>query len=688
MTTHSDVENGAAQDGAAAQSLEEFGRHPAAAWHTLLIGVTLFTTALSVYQLFNLGTIFGYTLLGNQYLYLLIALLMPLTFIFWPGSGKERPFQSGERRRGWIGRVPVYDVVLFLLALATGLYLAFNAETIIYEGWEYAAPDSAIWISYLLWLLVLEAARRVGGIAIFIIVLTLSLYPLYADLLPAVLAGQTVPLADTAIYHTMSEESLLGIPMRAFGNLVIGFLIFGVALQYTGGGQFFLNLAFALLGKVRGGPAKVAIFSSGLMGSMSGSVITNVLTTGVMTIPAMRRVGFSRSYAAGVEACASTGGVLMPPIMGATAFVMATFLEVPYIDIAIAATIPSILYFFGLFMQIDAYAARVNLAGLPKSELPSLKQTIKEGWYFVVVFVLLIWMLIGLNQESWAPYYATALLIAINQAFPYHRWGWRDLRNFFVGTGRLFIELTSLLAGIGLIVGALVVTGKLGNIANDLLSLAGGNVYILLLMGAMTSFVLGIGMTVTAAYIFLAVALAPALIKGGMDPMAVHLFILYWGMLSYITPPVALGAFAASTIAQCKPMAAGFQAMRLGTIIYFIPFFFVFDTAFLLRGDATTILLVLGDALLGIVLLAGALQGYLLRFGSLGSGSFGLASRILLGLAGIALAVPGGGLVPLGTGELWIVALVLTAVALALARFAPDSRFPTKVPPATHERAR
>ncbi|MGO1119252.1 TRAP transporter permease [Rhodovibrionaceae bacterium A322] len=651
------------------------GRQPGKPWQILLMASAIAAILLSIYQLFNLGTIFGYTLLGNQYLYFLIALLMPLTFIFWPLNSKERLFEKGEKRTGWIAQVPFYDVILFALSLACGLFLAANAETIIYEGWEYAAPDNAIWMSYLLWALVLDAARRVGGMAIFVIVLALSFYPLYAGDLPDALSGQPVPLADTAIYHTMSEESLLGIPMRAFGNLVVGFLIFGVALQYTGGGQFFLNLAFALLGKVRGGPAKVAIFSSGLMGSMSGSVITNVLTTGVMTIPAMRKVGFARSYAAGVETCASTGGVLMPPIMGATAFVMATFLEVPYIDIAIAAVIPSALYFFGLFMQIDAYAARVGLEGLPKTELPSLKQTMKEGWYFVVVFILLIWMLIGLNQESWAPYYATALLIGINQVFPYHRWGWQDLKNFITGTGRLFVELTSLLGGIGLIVGALVVTGKLGNIANDLLSLAGGNVYILLLMGAATSFLLGIGMTVTAAYIFLAVALAPALIKGGLDPMAVHLFILYWGMLSYITPPVALGAFAASTIAQCKPMSAGFQAMRLGTIIYFIPFFFVFDTAFLLRGDAMSILTTLVDALLGITLLAAALQGYLLRFGSLGSGPLALASRIILGVAGIFLAVPGGGLVPLDNLELWIVTLVLTAIALGLALMAPNSRY-------------
>ena len=203
--------------------------------------------------------------------------------------------------------------------------------------------------------------------------------------------------------------------MRVFAQLVFGFLVFGISLQYTGGGPFFINLAFALLGHKRGGPAKVSIFSSGLMGSMSGGPISNVLTTGPLSIPAMRRVGFSKEYAAGVEACASTGGVFMPPIMGATAFVMASFLNISYVTVAIAAIVPSVLYFFGLFMQIDAYAARENLAGLPREELPKISQVFKEGWYFLAVFAALIWMLVFLQREAVAPFYATALLLVINQ---------------------------------------------------------------------------------------------------------------------------------------------------------------------------------------------------------------------------------------------------------------------------------
>ncbi|MBU2533585.1 MAG: TRAP transporter fused permease subunit, partial [Alphaproteobacteria bacterium] len=292
------------------------------------------------------------------------------------------------------GRIPLFDQLLALVAFGVAGYFAIKGNAILDVGWEYDAPQHAKYLALVLWALVLEATRRAGGTAIFYVCLLISVYPMISNIAPGFLAGRPVSPEVTVGFHMFGTESMLGIPMNAFANLVVGFLIFGVALQYTGGGAFFLNLAFALLGRHRGGPAKVAIFSSGLMGSMSGSVITNVLTTGVMTIPAMKRVGFRAAYAGGVEACASTGGVLMPPVMGATAFVMATFLEIPYGEIVIAAAFPSILYYLGLYLQIDAYAARNGLKGLPENELPSMVKVLKEGWYFIAVFILLIVMLL------------------------------------------------------------------------------------------------------------------------------------------------------------------------------------------------------------------------------------------------------------------------------------------------------
>jgi TRAP transporter 4TM/12TM fusion protein len=516
-----------------------------------------------------------------------------------------------------------------------------------------------------MWGLVLEAGRRTGGWPIFFVVLVFSTYPTYVHFMPEVISGVAQTPLNTAAFHMYSIESLLGIPMRAFASLVFGFIIFGIALQYTGAGSFFINFAFALLGHVRGAPAKLALFTSGLFGSMSGGPVTNVLTTGALTIPAMKRLGFSAKYAGGVEACASTGGVLMPPIMGATAFVMANFLQVSYVEVMVAAIVPSLLYYFGLFMQIDAYSARHGMKGLPREELQRVSQVMKSGWLYLFVFALLIYMLVHLQQEARAPFYAVALLLVINQ-FTAHRMDRQKILRFIFATGFLHAELAGILAAVGLVVGALVSTGMVGTITNDLVFLAGNNTLVLLMMGALTCFILGMGMTVTAAYIFLAIILAPALIKAGLEPLPVHMFLLYWGMLSFITPPVALAAFAGASIAKADPMATGFEAMRLGTIIYFIPFFFVYNPALLLQGPIGEILIVCGSAVIGVILLSAALQGYLIGLGLLPEGGLGLPARVLIGLGGLTFAVPGGELTGLSHLELTAIAFALTASGIAL----------------------
>ena len=536
------------------------------------------------------------------------------------------------------------------------------------EGWEFSAPEKMQWLSLALVLLAIEGVRRTGGGVVTIIIVIFAVYPLVAGSMPGVLEGTSETLWDTVAYYALSTEALIGIPTRAFAGLVIGFLLFGVALQYTGGGQFFLNLAFSLLGYVRGGPAKVAIFASGLMGSMSGSVITNVLTTGALSIPAMKRIGFKPHVAGGVEACASTGGVLMPPIMGATAFIMAINLEVPYRDIVVAAVIPSVLYFFALFMQIDGYAAKNKLEGLPKAELPTVSQTLKDGWYYVAVFALLIYLLVFMQREAQAPFYATALLLIINQLHPKHRWNWERFVDFLLATGRLFAELAAILVGIGLIVGSLSYSGKIGTLAFELLQLAGNNVALLLILGALASFIMGIGVTVTVAYIILALTLAPALTDSGLSLMGVHMFMLYWGMLSYITPPVALGSFAAASLAQANPMRTGFESMKLVTIIYFVPFFFVLDPGLIMQGEPLHILTVFSCAILGVVVLSTSLQGYLYGVGDLtGMGVIQWPIRLALLVGALSFAMPGNDVVGLGNLELFIIGLVLTGGATLLA---------------------
>ena len=627
-------------------------------WVTGIAAVGSAFLAMDSLRLFAEAPLLDFVItVQNHYYYALMGLLLPLCFLIYPTFRSPKSYY--------------FDSVLSLAAFSSCAFFFVNAETMLDFGWEFLAPSYAVWVSYLLWVLIMEAVRRSGGMVLFLLVLVFSIYPIVADKLPGPISGMSSSLSETASYHVMSIESILGLPFRAFAQLVIGFLIFGIALQQTGGGRFFINLAFAVFGHVRGGSAKVAIVSSGLMGSMSGSVITNVLTTGQMTIPAMQKNGMEKDYAAGIEACASTGGVLLPPIMGSTAFVMATFLNVPYTTVALAAAIPAFLYFFGLFIQVDAYAARKGLVGTPKEELPSLSATMNQGWFYIAAFMVLIFLLVYLQREAVAPFIATGVLVVLNQLSTDNRWNLKQAASFLVATGKLLMELLTIMAGVGLIVGALSVTGLSGTLVNDLLYLAGDSTLLLLLMGAFSSFLLGIGMTVTAAYIFLAIVLAPALIQGGLDPMSVHLFILYWGMLSFITPPVALGAFAAASIAGSSALSTGFKAMRLGSIIYFIPFFFVLEPALIMEGSLLKTLTATLKVAIGIVLIAGTLQSYIIAIGFIDRpGSLGAAGRSLVIIGGGLIALPTTEVIGFNVGQvtLLIVGVITASMGILISR--------------------
>jgi TRAP transporter 4TM/12TM fusion protein len=626
--------------------------HGLARW-CMIVG-TLAAVLLAVHQLFNLQ-FFGIVLIEGMYLYILAGIFLGLTFLC---------FRIGTRQPE---SVPWYDWLLALAAFGCAGYFAWTADESLDLGWEYAPPETARWVSLAFYLLILEATRRAGGLVLFVIVFLFSIYPTFASHMPDPLSGFQQPFMDVVPYHIISSESSFGIPMRAFGGLVIGFILFGAVLQRTGGGKFFNDLALALVGRYRGGAAKVAIFASGFMGSMSGSVISNVLTTGAVSIPAMKRTGFSPRYAAATEACASTGGVLMPPIMGATAFVMASFLSRPYVDIALAAAIPSVLFYFGLFAQIDSYAARRGLKGLERDEVPSLLAAIKEGWVYLFVFGLLIFMMVALRQETLAPFWATGLLLIINQFMKAHRFTLASFGGMILGVGRALAELTSVLLGVGLIVGSFSATGLAGTLVNELIFLAGNSVIMLLVMGALTAFVFGMGMTVTACYIFLAVVLAPALEQAGLNQLAVHLFILYWGMVSYITPPVALGAFAAATMAGASALRTGYEAMRLGGVIYLAPFLFVLNPALVGQAGAWEVFGSLTAALTGVWFIAAAMQGFVSFFGGFPRGMPGLALRWMLAAGGLLMALPGGELTGYSHWTLAAAGAALAVVPLSVA---------------------
>ena len=628
-------------------------------WRVLLMAATAATIFLCINQQFVLRFFVGFTPLNTEYYYALVLVVLPFVYVLFPGGPRAR-----------LDGVPWYDTVLFFITAVTAAYLLAHIRRAAELGWEFGgAPRDVVAAGFVMWALLMEALRRTGGWGLVLSVLPFTLYPLFADsgwLGP--LKGTQSTAAQASAYHVLSVESVLGIPLQAFAEVVIGFLVFGTALMMTGAGRFFINVAFALCGTFRGGAAKVGIFASALLGMMSGSVVSNVLTAGTMTIPVMKKTGFRASYAGAIEACASTGAVLAPPVMGATAFVMAQFLNMSYAEVALAATIPAALYYFGLFMQVDAYAARHSLKGLPRAELPRMWVTLKEGWYFVLVIALLVFMMLVMKRESHAPFYATALLLVLNQAFNRERWTWATVAKFLEMNGRTFAELVGILAGCGLLIGAFSLTGVVSSIANDMLRIAGNNVLLLLTMTALTSLVLGLGLTTTACYIFLAILVGPALEKAGLNKLAVHMFIFYWGMLSAITPPVAIASFAAAGIAGAPPMKTAWESMRVGSIIYFIPFFFVLNPAFVLQGPWTESLILAGTCALGIVFICGGIQGYQVWVGDLRrTGAAEWPLRMLLIAGGMVLAAPGGGLMPLSHAQMELLAASILAPAMAAA---------------------
>jgi TRAP transporter 4TM/12TM fusion protein len=598
---------------------ERFGKIP----RMLFFFIAAFGIAFSINEIFLLGIVYH----EFVYFYGLLAVFLSSAFLIFPAS-------KGASK----SKIAYYDILLFLATAGACLYMMVHAFEISDEGWVYTGPLASTIASIILWGVALEALRRVGGLALFLFATVFSFFPLFALYMPGFLEGTGWSFPGAAMFHAMTREGVIGIPTRIFCTLVIGFMIFGITLQETGGAKFFLDFSFALFGRVRGGPAKVSVVSSALFGSMSGSAISNVVTTGAMTIPTMKRTGYPPHYAAAVEACASSGGVVMPPVMGAVAFIMASFLMVPYAAVVIAAIVPSLLYFFGLFVQIDGFAAKTGLAGLPKSELPSLKDALKFGWIYLSAIAVLIYLLFYLRQEAQAPYYASLTLLGAAAFRKETRPNLGTIYTIIMRSGRLLAEMLGVMAGIGLIIGGLSMTGVAVSFSSELVNAVGDNVLLLLIVGAIASFILGMGMTISACYIFLAIVLVPALIPSGFNVMACHFFVMYCGLWSFITPPVALGSYVAAGIAGADSWQTGLESMRLGFVKYFIPFFFVYEPALILQGgDVVTILQSVTTAFLGVFLIGSSIEGYII-----GLKRLGVIPRVLFFCSGFGVFLPGG----------------------------------------------
>ncbi len=618
MTTQDDVQATPVMEDPEARSKRLTG---AAFWATFALSAV--GLLLSINQVFNLG-LGGFRPISTAYYYLMIGLFGAVGFLAFPGFKSQR------------SHVPLLDWVLAIIIFGLSVWIALRAQEIIDRGWNTSAPMDATVVAGIYVLLVLEGLRRTGEMVLFVFCIIFASYPLYAGYMPGFLWGVQLDLPQTLSEHVYGLESVIGIPMQVVADTLIGFLVFGVVLATTGGGAFFMDFASSMMGTSRGGPAKVAIISSGFFGMLSGSPTSNVLTTGTLTIPTMKRCGYPAAYAGAVEACASTGGALMPPVMGAAAFIMANFLNVPYADVVVAAFLPAILYYFALFIQTDFYAARNGLKGVAPDEVPNLMTTLKSGWFYICAIVGLTVLLLAWRLEGEAPFWVALFLVGV-AVVRAKSIGFTPLRfaGLVVDVGQSIAQIIGLIAGIGLIIGAMSITGVANSFSRELVQYAGGNIALLLATGAITSFILGMGMTASACYIFLAIVLAPALVKTGLDPMAVHLYVFYWGIVSFITPPVALAAIAAASIAKADAMAVGFKAIRIGCLLLLLPVLFVLQPALILKGPIIQVLQVSATAIAAVLMMAGGFEGYLY-----GVGRLSLPARVLIALGGLLLLIP------------------------------------------------
>lgn len=571
--------------------------------------------------------IFGITIAGSPlqqwtYYYLLVASSASAAYLVLPGRKKDK-------------MLPWYDMLASAAILGICIYFSLNSTAITWGKW--ATPSGVnFYLALVLTLLVMEGARRAAGWIFLVISIVFGSYPLFAGYLPGILGGRAFDLQETIGSLVFTPNGLMGLPTTVLAETLIGFLLFAGFLIACGGGDFFLKMSLALLGRYRGGPAKVAVISSGFFGSLSGSTISNIVATGSITIPTMKRMGYPAHYAGAIETCASTGGAIMPPVMGAVAFIAAQLLGLEYSTVVVAAIIPALLYYFGLAMQVDAYAAKAGLKGLPLTEIPPLWKTLAEGWHFIAVMVYLLVGLLYMRLEEITPFYATVLLVVFSMFRKTTRITPRRFVNILVTTGKLLAQTMALILPIGFVLNGLIITGVSGAFSSGLVHLGGDNLVLVLLLGVVACFIMGMSGLVVEAYLFLAITLAPALIEiGDLNPLAVHMFLIYYSNLGMITPPVALASFVGATVANADPMKTALKSMTLGIVLYFIPFFFLFNPSLILQGDLIRSAYVFGLCLVGIALIAGGLEGYVLWVGRLS-----IWARPLLVAGGFLICLP------------------------------------------------
>ena len=588
----------------------------------IAVGATLLTLASIAFALQFYRTV-GLRIYNEQFLAGMVALALSLVFLTQP-----------MRRDVPRPQVPWYDWVLAALSIVIGVHLILRYPALSED--MTARPLDGLVVAFLAIPMILEALRRCVGKALAIIVVIFLIYAPLGQYVPGMLAGLPVTPPRLAYYLIWDPGSMLGLPVMVAATIVIAFVFFGNLLFASGGSAFFTDIALTLMGRYRGGSAKIAVTASCLFGMISGSAVSNVASVGVLTIPLMRRGGYPGHVAAAIEAVASTGGQLMPPVMGAAAFLMAEFLQVPYKDVAIAAALPALLYYYALFIQADLLAAKSGLTSIEGPEVPPLSQVLKQGWHFLLPFGVLIYGLFWLNwSPEMAALAASGVLLVTGTTLGYGKQKLKisDIVNALRTTGIASLDLLIITAAAGFIIGVLNISGLSFTLTLILVQIGSGNLWLLLLLAALVSIVLGMGMPTVGVYVLLAALVAPALVKVGLSPMASHMFVMYFGMLSMITPPVALAAYAAASLAGVDAMKTGWTAVRFGWIAFVIPFLFIRSPSLLLEGTASSVAIAIVTSLIGVWLICAAIAGYGLRTLSLGM-------RIGFGIAGFLLFIP------------------------------------------------
>jgi len=601
------------------------------AWFILLVAVVM-----SLYHLYALS---GVTLVTSVKLYAIhLGFSFLLIFLVYPFNSKSRKIKT---------IFPVYDLILGIIGALTCIYIIIFYQDFIFRI-DNTPTVSDLIVGAIAILLVLEISRRTIGLSMPVVAGVFLAYAFVGHYMPQVLRHRGYDL-ERVISHLFSEQGIFNIPIGISVRYVFLFILFGSFLEFSGGGKFLIDLATAMFGGTRGGPAKAETVSSAFFGTISGSAVANVIGTGTFTIPMMKSIGYKSHFAAAVECVSSTGGQIMPPIMGAGAFILAELVGISYLDVCKAAAIPAVLYFFSIFVMIDLEAAKTGLKGLPWSQLPRLGPLLKRDFLFIVPIFALIFFLVGLKTTAtMAGFWATVITFVITFFRKSTRMSWKRILDALADGAIKATQVAAVCACAGIIIGITALTGVGLKISSILIDLGGVSILLSLFLAMIISLILGMGLPTTAAYIICAAVVAPSLIKIGIPALAAHLFIFYFSCISAITPPVAVAAYVAAGIARANPVKVGFTACRLGLAAFIVPYMFVYGPALLLEGELYSIVWAAITAIVGVVALAAGAECWFMGRGtSWFQTGLLLAAALLLIKPGLATDLIGFGL--LGT---------------------------------------